>query len=116
MLRKISKREGRKAQALLDEPKLTMHEQYYLDAFNTLSLSRSTDFNGVGTIPLSEIKAYCDLLGITSLDEKQDLLYIVISCDDFYLNEIKKRVTKNGTGSRKQPKTGNRQSAHGRRG
>lgn len=92
-----------------------MHEQQYLEAFNVLSTSRNVTFGGISSIPLSEIKAYCDLTGITDLDHIQDLLYIITICDDFYLSEISKRAPKNGSSTGNKPANRRGQSANGRR-
>lgn len=48
-----------------------------------LSPSRNVGMS-IGAIPLTEIKAYCELFELDG-DEKEDLLYLIRALDDEYI-------------------------------
>jgi len=53
--------------------------------FTDLSRSRPVGM-GVSAIPISEIKAYCEMFGITDLNERADLLFIIQQMDEEFMN------------------------------
>jgi hypothetical protein len=73
------------AQALKDEPVLNYAESHYMRVFTDLSRSRPVGM-GVSAIPISEIKAYCEMFGITDLNERADLLHIIQQMDEEFMN------------------------------
>ena len=46
---------------------------------------------GEGYIPVSEISAYCDLMQITDVNDRADLLRFIRSLDAAYLDEREKQ-------------------------
>jgi hypothetical protein len=73
------------AKALKDEPVLNYAESHYMRVFTDLSRSRPVGM-GVSAIPISEIKAYCEMFGITDLNERADLLFIIQQMDEEFMN------------------------------
>lgn len=73
------------AKALKDEPVLNYAESHYMRVFTDLSRSRPAGM-GVSAIPISEIKAYCEMFGITDLNERADLLFIIQQMDEEFMN------------------------------
>ncbi len=73
------------AKVLKEEPVLSYVESYYMKVFSDLNSSRQSGM-GVGPIPLSEIRAYCDMFGITDLNERADLLFIIQQMDEEFMN------------------------------
>lgn len=61
---------GRRVKALESLPELSSYEREMEHHFNMLCSNRF--------VPFTEIDAYCRLRGITSLDEKEELLSIFI--------------------------------------
>lgn len=59
-----------------------------------LSSSRIIVMGEIGAIPVSEIKAFLDLIGVTDLDERWDFLMIIKGLDEHYLKTQKKRRPK----------------------
>lgn len=58
----------------------------YLDAFNHLSPDRAIHGMGApGFIPLTSIKAYCDMFGIDGEEEREEFLTFIRALDDEYL-------------------------------
>lgn len=53
------------------------------EAFVLLSPSRNVGW-GAGAIPLTEIRAYCEMFEIEA-EEREDLLYLLRAIDDEYL-------------------------------
>lgn len=49
---------------------------------------------GIGSIPLSEIKAYCEMFGISDYNERSDLLYIIGEMDDEFISYHNNKNTK----------------------
>lgn len=58
--------------------------------------SRQLAFGDVGAIPISEIKAYLDLIGITGLEEKEEYLYFIQLLDLKYLEQHRKKSGTDG--------------------
>lgn len=73
------------AKALKDEPVLNYAESHYMRVFTDLSRSRPVGM-GVSAIPISEIKAYCEMFGITDPNERADLLFIIQQMDEEFMN------------------------------
>lgn len=59
------------------------------EAFVLLSPSRSMGW-GAGAIPLSEIKAYCEMFDIEG-DDREELLILLRALDDEYLKSTNEK-------------------------
>lgn len=46
---------------------------------------------GVGPIPLSEIRAYCDMFGINDYGERSDMLFVIGEMDDELISFYNKK-------------------------
>ncbi len=68
-------------QALQDKPEYFEDLSYIVDAFNILSCSRADSFS---YIPLTEIKAYCDLYGI---DDVEEFVFLLRKMDHAFVDE-----------------------------
>jgi len=77
--------------ALESKPEAFVDLRGYWQAFQVLNNSRQLAFGDIGAIPLSEIKAYFDLVGITELNEKEEYLYFIQLLDIKYLEWHRKR-------------------------
>lgn len=64
------------------------------EAFNVLSPSRNVGM-GAGAIPLSEVKAYCEMFDVAG-QEKEDLLYLIRALDDEYLKITNEKHRRKG--------------------
>ena len=49
---------------------------------------------GVSAIPISEIKAYCEMFGITDLNERADLLFIIQQMDEQFISYCNSKQNK----------------------
>jgi hypothetical protein len=97
-LNKMRARDGKAPSALANRPEPTLHASTYLSAFNYLSTSRIVTVEGVGSIPVSEILAYADLNRLNGLEDRQDLLFYVQVCDLAYLEALRRKQPKHGSG------------------
>lgn len=75
--------------ALQNKPELSQFEQPLFEAFTILGNSRNWTMAGPSHIPVSEIKAYCDLYGITDLNEIFDFVKIIQRLDSEYLKMMR---------------------------
>lgn len=41
---------------------------------------------GISAIPISEVKSYCEYYGITDMNERADLLYIIQQMDEEFMS------------------------------
>lgn len=46
---------------------------------------------GVGSIPLSEIRAYCDMFGVNDYCERSDMLFVIGEMDDELISFYNKK-------------------------
>lgn len=74
-----------------NEPMLEFHLVLVWRAFTTLSRSRQMGF-GVGPIPLTEIKAYFDLVGIEDVESRCYYLDLIQIMDSHWLERVKSNV------------------------
>ena len=81
------------AKALKEEPLLNYAESHYMRVFTDLSRSRPVGM-GVSAIPISEIKSYCDYFGITDLNERADLLFIIQQMDEQFISYCNSKQNK----------------------
>lgn len=87
--------EGKPAPALDHRPDLFPDLQPVWEGFTLLSPSRNVGMS-VGAIPLTEIKAYCEMYDIEG-EEREEFLLLIRSLDDEYLrwvNEKNKSTSK----------------------
>ena len=54
------------------------------EAWQALQWSRDVGF-GIGAIPVSEVLAYCALMGISDLDQRERLLRAIQRLDEVFL-------------------------------
>ncbi len=64
----------------------------FWEAFNELSHSRPSSFNGVASIPVSEIEAYCRVCGFDGVELRHQLLSLVQALDAKYIELIGERA------------------------
>ena len=79
-LRDTAKLTGVKIKSLEEKPIIPEYLNQYFDGFFNLSGSRIQTFSGPGNIPISEIKAYCDLMKMD--DEEIDIFFTFIKALD----------------------------------
>ena len=71
--------------ALQTEPALLPGLDEYTEAFILLSPSRQITFGGEAAIPISEIAAYCGLVGTRDIDA---MLRLISAMDEAYLKHV----------------------------
>lgn len=72
---------------LSERPELTQWCVPYWNAFQRLSGSRPIGM-AAGSIPLSEIVAYCTLYGISDPNDIDDLVYVIGEMDSEWLDGV----------------------------
>lgn len=77
--------------ALALRPKLVGKDAPYYMAFHSCSRSRPVGMSGGGPIPISEINAYCQLVGIASVPEKSKYLDLIQGMDRIWLDHQAKQ-------------------------
>lgn len=82
--------------ALVDKPELYLDLTEYFDAFWVLCRGRLSSDLGVGTLSLTEIKAYCELFEV---DDVRTFVKYITAMDDAY---IAKKAGKDGHGTQNQ--------------
>lgn len=83
--------EGKTPQALLDLPKLLLHQRHYLSTFQVLNEWRGYDSMGnEAPLTLADIVNYCTLHEITSPSERQNLIYHMKKMDVIHLANLAK--------------------------
>lgn len=82
--------------ALEDKEELTLWTEKYYRAFMSLVNSREITMNGIGYIPLSEIKAYLDLFKITDPEDVQEFLMMMEALDEVYVRHINSKLSSSG--------------------
>lgn len=82
---------GKTPDALLKMPKLLWHQRYYLDIFQTLSEWRGhTEMGGHSPITLSNVREYCEMFGIDSMEMRATLLFHIKHLDTTFLTNLSK--------------------------
>lgn len=81
-----AKRTGVTPRPLLNRPRLLTQDVVYYNAFNDLSSSRPSSMGGASPIPISEVLAFCELLGIANLRERAKYLRLVRELDKICLD------------------------------
>lgn len=76
-----AKKTGIKSGPLLNRPRLQRQDVPYYIAFNSLSQARPQGMNGSGPIPVSEILALCQLVGIANQPERVKYLNLIQQLD-----------------------------------
>lgn len=79
------KRDGMDPQALRDRPVLDVAQAYYVSVFWTLNSSRRFTYGQEVSIPVSEVMAYCQLMYIDSVQEREALLRAIQTLDRAFL-------------------------------
>lgn len=70
--------------AIKNAPVLLPGLQIYLMAFFRLDTNRSSSFGGVGSIPWMAIMDYCDRVGITDEEQREDMEHHIYALDSAY--------------------------------
>lgn len=86
----MARQSGVLPKPLADRPVLSVFSQTIYEAFYILTGSRHNGLS-VGRIPLSEIKAYLDLVGFTRVEDRLQMVRIIDRLDSFYLSQIDKK-------------------------
>jgi len=81
---------GETPPALLSRPVPHDDAAPYFEAFHALSPSRNMGFESAGAIPVGEILAYCELIGLKNDDDRRLMLRFVRVLDNAYLKAVKK--------------------------
>lgn len=100
MLEGLAATTGRIPPALLSKPEIPDEGRDLWNAYMQLSGSRSLGFGVTGPIPMSEIKAFCDVYEWDDIEERSILVDVVHGCDAAFF-EHQERL-------RKQPKGRNK--------
>lgn len=102
----MAKETGRVPKALRNRPDLNVIEQFYHNLFWVLHHTRAlTEGGGTAPIKPSEILAVAQLLQIEDTDEREELLFTIISMDLHYRRSM--RVTENSEKAAKETSGGN---------
>lgn len=94
MLKDIAETTGEAPDALLRRPRLRPDVWGYWDGFFTLSDARQHNQTGLLPIQVSEVLAYCDVVGIPRGDPAAKMLRIVQAMDKAYLAYQHKKMNK----------------------
>ena len=81
-----AKQTGVKSAPLLNKPKLRPEDDEYLTAFFAIGDSRRMGMNSPDPIQITEILAFCQLMGIESFDVRSKYLRLTQRMDAAYLN------------------------------
>jgi hypothetical protein len=82
--------------SLKKKPKVHPWLSPYWEAWLDLSASRPIGL-GIGAIPISEMKAYCELLKVPWLDDLEEMhffLRLIRAVDSVYLDKQNKKLTR----------------------
>lgn len=69
-------------------------DTHWWEVFCLLHVSRPTQLDGPGAIPLSEIDAYCRLTGITEAEARETVMELIRTIDEGYLELVEARSKK----------------------
>jgi hypothetical protein len=90
-LLEIQRTTGNTPRALRDRPALRAPYRHLLEAFYELSAGRS-----YGEVPqpltLSDIRAYCEMFGISALPERERFFRAIRHLDVVYLREVTRKA------------------------
>lgn len=92
-----ARKSGKAPAPLKSRPRLLTTDAPYYEAFSCLSRSRQFGYNGSQPIPVSEIKSYCELVGIASQQQRAKYLSLLQAMDQLCLEhwaEIQKQSSK----------------------
>jgi hypothetical protein len=90
-----AKRSGVKPAPLLSRPRLKQQDRPFYDAYYTLAAARSAGLSGPEAIPVSEILAYVNLLGISSQEERMKYMRLIQQLDLAYLAHMREKAEQN---------------------
>lgn len=77
--------DGYAPKALRDRPKLDIRQVYFYNAYQQLAGSRNVSMSGALPIPMSEIRAYCELYKIHDVEKIEALHDRITFLDGVYL-------------------------------
>lgn len=79
---------GREPSALRNRPRLDVRQVRVYNAFQSVTGSRNASMSGVLPIPISEIRAYCDLYQIRDAEKIETLVERIQFLDGVYLEHV----------------------------
>jgi hypothetical protein len=110
------KEAGQSVPFLDDEPELDPRHLWAWEGFITLIQQRATGHEGVPQpIPMSEIKAYVDYVGMADEADREDFLYLVLRLDSIALNYSHDQIRKQREKAQKEAKRKQQTSGRSRR-
>ena len=83
-----AKKTGVTPAPLLNRPRLKAPDAPYQEAFNSLNNSRQGGMGGPCAIPISEVLAYLNLMGIASIAQRSKYLRLLQQMDSTYLTYV----------------------------
>lgn len=87
-LAKVAKQQGKQFASLVDAPNLSLTEHFFFDAFKVLTNSRMQTGFGMAPIMLTEMLAFADVQGLTTMDERQEFIGYMRALDGAYLKHV----------------------------
>lgn len=75
-------------QALRERPQLDVRQVYFYNAYQSISSSRNFSMSGALPIPLTEIRAYCELYKIHDVEIIEALHERISFLDGVYLAHV----------------------------
>jgi len=87
-LLEIQETTGMTPKALLDRPRIVQYDRYYLDTYYDLAAARCYNQAGIQPIPVVDIVAYMNLVGVAESSERYRIFQAVRSLDAAYLKHV----------------------------
>ena len=91
-------------EALKNRPHVSMWTAEYWEAYKVLGGSRIVHQGGIGPIPLSEIAAYMDVVGVRDVDERLKFIRMIQALDGVYVTHINAQAKQKSEARRREMK------------
>ena len=85
MLEERAHRTGVKAKALMNRPRLRFEDAAFMQGYYSVHQARTSGHSSPNPLAVTEIAAYCSLLGIASRGERLKYLRLIQDLDQVYL-------------------------------
>ena len=82
---------GVKPAPLVTRPRLAITDAPFIEAFFTISSTRTFGFSAPNPIQIAEVAAYCSVLGIASQPERAKYLRLIQMLDQVYLADWREK-------------------------
>lgn len=92
-------RQGIAVESLDNKPELFPDSLQIWEAWQYLHLRRQSTGFGVSAIPLTEIQAWCDLCGLSSIEDKLEMMELITAMDASWLEWARSKDTDADSGS-----------------